>query len=205
MKTEKLKYLLELVVFFILLPVVYYFDWIASFWKFIPILFFFGYCIRILIINNQLSAKDFKLDKVSDTYWLKLLVFPILFISFLIFTGPEVLLADFSNNRILFAIICYPLFSSLPQEIIYRKFFFLRYKKLFNNRLVFIIVNGALFSIAHLYFKNSTALLFTFVGGLIFASSYLKTKSLLYVTIEHAIYGLLLLSSYMNDLFYRAF
>ena len=68
-----------------------------------------------------------------------------------------------------------------------------------------VLLNGLLFSFAHLYFGSITALVITFVGGVVFAYSYLKTNSLLFVAIEHAIYGLILLSSYMNDHFYKAF
>ena len=38
-------------------------------------------------------------------------------------------------------------------------------------------------------FKNSLVLALTFLGGLLFAFTFYKTKSTLMVSIEHAIYG----------------
>ncbi len=83
----------------------------------------------------------------------------------------------------------YTLLSAWPQEILYRTFFFKRYKTLFPNQKVSVFINAALFCIAHLFFKNTLVLLITFIGGIIFALTYLKFRSTAMVTIEHAIYG----------------
>ncbi len=83
----------------------------------------------------------------------------------------------------------YSFLSVIPQEIIYRSFYFYRYKQLFNNTTVFLFSNALIFSIAHLFFQNILVSGITFIGGLIFAYSYNKTKSLVLVSIEHAIYG----------------
>ncbi|WP_299058549.1 CPBP family intramembrane glutamic endopeptidase [uncultured Polaribacter sp.] len=86
-------------------------------------------------------------------------------------------------------ILFYSIFSVYPQALIYRTFFFQRYQNLFKNKLFFILINATLFSLAHLLFKNTFALFFTFIGGFLFAYTYYKTKSTLLVSIEHAIYG----------------
>ena len=83
----------------------------------------------------------------------------------------------------------YSLFSVYPQELIYRTFFYERYEALVKNEDLFIFINAILFSLAHLFFKSGIVLLITFIGGLLFAYTYFKTKSTLLVTIEHAIYG----------------
>ena len=67
------------------------------------------------------------------------------------------------------------------------------------------MVNIFLFSFAHIYFANWTILLFTLIGGAIFAHTYLRTRSLLVVTIEHTMYGVLILSSGLSNQFYKAF
>ncbi|MEM9340070.1 MAG: CPBP family intramembrane glutamic endopeptidase [Bacteroidota bacterium] len=205
MISNHFRYTLELVVLFILLPLIYFVDLIPGLWKFLPITAFFIYCLGLLLINNKLKVSDFKLSGIRSQHWLKVLLFSILIALFLWSTGPEDKLADFSNRKILLAVICYPVFSCLPQEIIFRKFFFWRYQSLFKNTTVMVLINGLLFSFAHLYFENLAALGITFIGGIIFALSYLKSRSLLFITIEHAFYGLILLSSYMNQHFYKAF
>jgi membrane protease YdiL (CAAX protease family) len=83
----------------------------------------------------------------------------------------------------------YSFFSVYPQELIYRTFYFQRYQSLFKNETVFILVNAILFSLAHLFFGNALVMLLTFIGGILFALSFKKTKSTLLVSIEHAIYG----------------
>jgi len=202
---NRLKYVLELVIFFILLPLIYYFNIIPGFWNFFPITTFFIYCLSLLLIEKKLKINDFTISGIHSKHWLRIFLSSIFIALFLWLIGPDEKLADFSNRKILFAVICYPIFSSFPQEIIFRKFFFWRYQSLFKNTFIMILINGLLFSFAHIYFRNSTALVLTLIGGLIFAFSYLKSKSLLFVTIEHGFYGLILLSSYMNEHFYKAF
>ena len=84
----------------------------------------------------------------------------------------------------------YPWVSVYPQNVIYRAFFFQRYKPILGSGWVFIVVNAAAFSLGHVMFNNWVVLALTFVGGLIFTRTYLKSRSLLLATIEHAMYGL---------------
>jgi membrane protease YdiL (CAAX protease family) len=101
--------------------------------------------------------------------------------------------------------LIYPLSSAFPQELISREFFFHRYEPILRNKNVVIATNVVLFSFAHLYFANWTVMIFTLVGGFIFALTYLKTKSLLVVTIEHTLLGVVILSSGLANQFYKAF
>nr|WP_284041157.1 CPBP family intramembrane glutamic endopeptidase [Jejuia spongiicola] len=83
----------------------------------------------------------------------------------------------------------YSFFSVYPQELIYRTFYFKRYHDIFKNKYLFIFINAIVFSLGHIFFKNSLVLALTFLGGLLFAFTFYKTKSTLMVSIEHAIYG----------------
>lgn len=85
--------------------------------------------------------------------------------------------------------ILYPLFSVLPQELVYRAFFFHRYGPLFSNEKLMILTNAALFAFGHILFRNWVALMGAFIGGLLWASTYRRSGSLLVVSIEHALYG----------------
>lgn len=89
----------------------------------------------------------------------------------------------------LMILFIYSFFSVYPQELIYRTFFFQRYESLFRSNLVFILVNAAVFSLAHIFFKSTLVMFLTFTGGILFALTFKKTKSTLLVSIEHAIYG----------------
>ncbi|MBK9584960.1 MAG: CPBP family intramembrane metalloprotease [Alphaproteobacteria bacterium] len=88
---------------------------------------------------------------------------------------------------ILFA---YPLLSALPQEMIFCGYFFERFKTLFTTERMMIIASALVFAYAHVLYINWVAPLLSLVAGLIFASTYSKTKSLALVTIEHGLYGI---------------
>lgn len=85
--------------------------------------------------------------------------------------------------------IAYPLISALPQEFIFCSFFFRRYKRFFGSGRVMILASAITFAYAHVLYINPIAPFFGFVGGLIFATTYARSKSLALVTIEHGLYG----------------
>lgn len=88
-----------------------------------------------------------------------------------------------------YLLIMYPLLSALPQEFIFCTFFFDRYKAFFTTQTKMILASAIVFAFAHVLFINPVAPIISFFGGLIFASTYAKTKSLALVTIEHGLYG----------------
>ncbi len=52
-----------------------------------------------------------------------------------------------------------------------------------------IIMSAVLFSLAHLVFNNWQALVLTAIGGLMLAYTYHRSKSVICVSFEHAIWG----------------
>ena len=85
--------------------------------------------------------------------------------------------------------IMYPILSVFPQEFIYRAFFFERYKNIFKNNHIMIIVNGVVFGWSHIVLQNGLAVIFSIIGGILFARTYARHKSLQLVMIEHSLYG----------------
>ncbi len=85
--------------------------------------------------------------------------------------------------------LLYPLISVLPQEVIFRLFFFERYKHIFKTQEMMILASGLAFGLAHIIFQNWVAPLLCAVGGIIFAMTYARRKSLALVSLEHALYG----------------
>jgi membrane protease YdiL (CAAX protease family) len=77
----------------------------------------------------------------------------------------------------------------LPQEIIFRLFFFERYRGIFKTRELMIIASGLAFGLAHIIFENWVAALLCAVGGILFAMTYTRHRSLALVSLEHALYG----------------
>lgn len=96
----------------------------------------------------------------------------------------------------------YPLISVYPQEIIYRGFFFHRYARAFRTRRAAVAFNAVAFGWAHIIFHNPVAVVLTLVGGVFFAMTYLRTRSLLAAGAEHSLYGCLLFTLGLGWYFY---
>jgi uncharacterized protein len=99
--------------------------------------------------------------------------------------------------------ILYPVLSVYPQGIIYRAFFFERYRVLFPNSVLLVIMSAVAFSFAHIIFRNPIALIFTLVGGLLFAWRYAETGSLFTSSFEHALYGCWMFTIGLGQYFYK--
>ena len=194
----------EFTLLFIILPLLYFFD-VIPFHKVIPLVALFVYCLVILITAKRISRDKFTLTAEWKPILLRFVIIIGITLFFIWFFADS-LWADLgANKKLLVAIIIYPVLSAFPQELIFREFFYYRYATIFRNPSVLLVVNVVLFSFAHLYFMSWVVLLFTLVGGLIFSITYLKTRSLLVVTIEHTIYGSVILASGLGEQFYKAF
>ena len=71
-------------------------------------------------------------------------------------------------------ILIYPFLSVIPQEIVYRVFFFQRYfpdKRSFN---FLTLLNMIVFSYGHIVFNNVHAILITVIVSPVFTYAYLK-------------------------------
>lgn len=101
--------------------------------------------------------------------------------------------------------ILYPILSALPQEFIYRTFIFHRYGDLMSTNFAPVIWSTVAFSFMHIVYDNWWAVGISFVGGLLFGITYSRTKSLLWVTIEHTIYGCLIFTLGLGMYFYEPF
>lgn len=86
-------------------------------------------------------------------------------------------------------VLAYTFLSALPQEFIFCAFFFRRYKTFFATPLRIIMGSTIVFAYAHVLFINWVAPVLSLIAGIIFASTYARTKSLALVTLEHGLYG----------------
>ena len=85
--------------------------------------------------------------------------------------------------------LLYPLLSVYPQEIIFRTLFFHRYRRLFTTPAVMILASGIAFGWAHLFFGHWIAVSLSAAGGILFASTYWRSKSTLAAVLEHGLWG----------------
>lgn len=94
--------------------------------------------------------------------------------------------------RWLLVMLLYPTLSVVPQELVFRTFFFHRYGRLFGSPWVTTVASAVAFAWAHIVLMNELAVVLTLIGGWLFARTYLRTRSLLATAVEHAAYGCLL-------------
>ena len=184
---------IEFFVIFILIPISFaisYSSWIKLAIGFIGFL----YIIYVLL---KIEKEKFRIAKnLNWKLFFKQTLFKFIGIVcvtalFVWFTNKEALFNVLLNKPKLwlFILFIYSFFSVYPQELIFRTFYFKRYHSFFKNNNLSIFVNAIVFSLGHIFFRNSLVLVLTFLGGLLFAITYNKTRSTLLVSIEHAIYG----------------
>ncbi|MEO1007369.1 MAG: CPBP family intramembrane glutamic endopeptidase [Planctomycetota bacterium] len=85
--------------------------------------------------------------------------------------------------------VFYPWLSAYPQEITHRAFFFHRYRRIIPDIRVLFVLNVLAFVWLHAMFWHWMAFAVTLPGGILFAWTYVRTKSTLAAGMEHAIYG----------------
>jgi membrane protease YdiL (CAAX protease family) len=100
--------------------------------------------------------------------------------------------------------ILYPLLSVWPQEIIYRSFLFHRYEDAAGGACPAALLSALSFGFMHVLFANVVAVALTAIGGLLFASTYRRSRSLALVCIEHALYGCLVFTAGLGIYFYSS-
>jgi membrane protease YdiL (CAAX protease family) len=98
--------------------------------------------------------------------------------------------------------LLYPLLAAYPQEIVFRGFFFERYKSLLPNENALLLINGLSFGLAHALYGNWLAPVLATAGGVLFGYRYLRSSSLVLAGLEHGFWGNLLFSSGWGWYFY---
>ena len=97
----------------------------------------------------------------------------------------------------------YPLLSVIPQELVFRTFFFHRYGPLFGDwKWMGVGINGLLFGFAHIIFDNWIAVTGSAVVGAIIAYRYWVTRSFWAAWLEHTLYGCLIFTVGLGRYFF---
>ncbi len=99
--------------------------------------------------------------------------------------------------------VMYPVISVLPQEFVYRSFFFRRYAALFPAMWTMVAANAAAFSYMHIVLQNIVAPLLCLIAGIIIAYGYTQHRSLKYAFLEHAAYGCMIFTVGLGWYFFR--
>lgn len=202
--------LLEFVLLFLALPVIFYFD-LLPVPKVAALLVITLLCVLVLWQDasydlNQLFYRPERPDFLKRLIWQSGLAALVIIILVLVIQ-PDKLLAFPKERPIIWGIVMvlYPVLSALPQELLYREYFFTRYDKLFETEWMLVLMSAASFSFLHIIYDNEWALVLSLAGGFVFARTYRQTRSLYWVSLEHAIYGCLVFTIGMGNYFYEGF
>ena len=154
------------------------------------------YCIIIYCIENKNFSSEFKkIFNININILIRTIIrwifasLILLIITFYFFNEKFFIIQNNKPEILWKIMILYPIFSALPQEFIFCKFFFYRYKSIFKSDNNLVISSALFFAITHILFLNFIAPILSFIGGLLFANTYNKHRSLLLVSIEHGLYG----------------
>lgn len=200
---------IECVVLFFITPIaLYWFRHLLAF-KLVPVLLLLALGCVIYIA----TAKEFDLSILLNTRnflsHIKQILITIIGIGIFIGAFTYLLYEDrflvFPINRpnaVLIFVLLYPLLAALPQEIIFKCFFFHRYRSIFPGPLSLILFNGLSFGLFHLWYANIIAPILSIFAGMILAYRYLQTKSLLIISIEHSLMGILIYVAGLGWFFY---
>lgn len=188
---------LEYLIVFIALPVIYY-QGVIPLWI-LPSLWLWTIPFAYYLYKDPTFSKSqlWGFERTRGHYkfmWAMIGLSVIALIGLLWFLEPELLFLVIQKKPLLWliGIFAYPLISVYPQEIIYRAYFFQRYERHIKNEYLLIFLSAFAFSFMHIVFKNWYAVIFTFPGGIMFARSWLKTRSMALPWIEHSLYGQIL-------------
>jgi len=148
--------------------------------------------------QNDFHAKDSIRLNVSGKMWFKQFIVVVftgifLLVFVLIFEPENLFNLPRRNPAIWLAMLgFYPVFSAYGQEVVYRKFLFMRYRPLFQKKWILILASGISFSFVHIVYFSTLSLALTFFAGIYLAWLYEKTKSVLFTGIIHGIMGFLI-------------
>ncbi len=92
----------------------------------------------------------------------------------------------------LLTLLIYPLISVIPQEVIFRTFFFHRYKRILPSKIWRWLLSTLSFASVHAVYGNWIAVAVSAAGGALFGYRYIQTRSTLVVVIEHSLWGMFL-------------
>jgi len=199
----------EFTAIFIGMPVVFYFD-LLPVQKIAALLAVTLLCVLVLRFDRR---HDFgRLFAMPDDPDLRELALRAAAVTLLVLVlvrllQPSGLFAFPRQEPVIWMVIMllYPLLSALPQELIYRSFFFQRYKVLFRDEKVLGYASAFAFAFLHIVYDNGWALGLSLAGGLLFAHTYRQTRSLFWVSVEHALYGCIVFTVGLGNYFYEPF
>jgi membrane protease YdiL (CAAX protease family) len=199
---------IECTILFVLLPVSFAF--FPDRFPKIPILLLVTVIYLVLLLRDRSFQRTLlwnaeALRGYSRTLLVRTSAILVLLLGITFFVTPETLfIFPRERPRIwLIVMLLYPVLSAYAQEMIYRTFFFHRYRAIFKGPRTMIWASAAAFSLLHIIYGNAPAVIFSFIGGYLFSRTYADTQSLFVTSLEHALYGNMVFTVGLGHFFYE--
>ena len=194
---------------FVVLPLLFYWE-LVPLPKIVGLLLVTGYCGYRLWRDPSFGKGLLRRESPSDAskFILFRVIAAVIGIAGLVWVlQPEAFFSFPRERPVIWVLVVflYPLLSALPQEVIYRTYFFHRFDEYIPLKNGTVILSALAFSFLHIVYDNWWALALSFVAGLLLGITYERTKSLFWVTIEHSIYGLIVFTLGLGNFFYEPF
>lgn len=167
-----------------------------------------GVCALMLIRDRGFDSKRLYSTQNLSTHLKRVLLFfalPALGLGLFTYLYFPSLFLDFPLSKthlLIMLFFIYPVLAAYPQEIIFRGFFFQRYRDVFPGQGLMIFMSGLSFSLAHIFYGNWLAPLLSFAGGILFGYRYVKSGSVLVAGVEHGLWGNYLFTVGLGWFFY---
>lgn len=99
-------------------------------------------------------------------------------------------------------LVFYPILSALPQELVFRALWFRRYAPILPGGWPGIVLNAAVFALAHLMYWSWIVAAMSFAGGLVFAWAYRHKGSFPLAVVLHGLAGQIVFAMGLGMFFY---
>ena len=208
LRTNKPLILAELGAIYFLVPFAVWRQWLPVPLILIPLYILTAYAVWWLVKHGGFGVKRYWVgdDSVAEKTLLKIILLRLVAVTATVLAVvlvfyPEKLFALPTTHPFnwLAFLVLYPLLSVLPQEVLYRAFFFARYQVIFPNKKMMIAASALCFMFMHIVFDNGIALLSTLIGGVLFALTYSRSRSLRLVCLEHTLYGYVMFTAGLGE------
>ncbi len=205
--TLKKKLVIEFLIIYCLIPLIVisinFFFSEQKIFVFLPLFLVFFLSLYLLKKTPSFSFESLKKKTEWNFFFLISLIFIVSAFSYTIILDSNLLFNLPKNYFFLWVavMLLYPIFSVIPQEIIFRVLFFERYSCLFKDQFLYLVLNSIIFAYIHLVFQNFHAFFITLITSPIFAYAYLN-KSFKTCLLVHTIGGQLVFTYGLGKFFY---
>ncbi len=204
---QKIFIWMEFVFLFFGIPLLIYFDkeFIHPIMIILPVLLFIFVVLRR---TTDFTWKELVRWEVPKAVVVKNLLIVVsctlLTLAYVLFFDRENLFNLPRANPWIYVAMClfYPVFSAFGQEIIYRTFLCRRYTQILPRGWHFVVASGITFSFLHIVYYDPVSMILTLIGGIYFARVYQLTRSVLFTSVLHGLFGIMFFGVGMGQYFW---